>query len=121
MPRLDLEVDPVDRDGVAVNLPEFPRLDHAPPPFISLMAATLRATRPRQRRPQEGTWDQRGGNLLLKKEVRVSTDGLAFLRPTSDYHRFCGYSFADTVLSLWCVAASGDRPAALVAWTRRLT
>src|SRR6516162_7965354 len=54
MPRLDLEVDPVDRDGVAVDLPEFPRFDHAPPPFISLMAVTLRAARPHQPRPQEG-------------------------------------------------------------------
>jgi hypothetical protein len=35
------------------------------------MAATLRAARPRPPRPQEGNPDQRGGNLLLKKEVRV--------------------------------------------------
>src|SRR5215469_6566970 len=54
VPRLDLEVDPVDRDTVAVHLPEFPRLDHAPLPVLLLMAATLRAARPRQRRPQEG-------------------------------------------------------------------
>jgi len=43
------------------------------------MAATLRAARRADLGRRKETRDRRGGNLLLKKEVRISTYGASFL------------------------------------------